>query len=430
MKYLYLILTSSILLTGCGGSDSSDDEPNEVDSLATIKEEAIIPTEETTLPIEEPTLIGKFKDSSTSGLDYSIGDYHAKTDINGNFKYFSETDSIIFSVGGVVLGSATVKDVVTPIDLIENGSSENLNVQNIVRFLLALDSDEDPTNGINITAAVAEEAESWGQIDFTTETLETEITNKISRELIILNAQDAREHIESTYNCMYSGLWVGEYSGTEDNGYFFNHTSIDTGITRGKTYSVKYPLMKMESSQNTISYQNSMALFSGDASTGSTFTGQFDTINTGSGTWSLKIPEYNIDTSGTLSAERFNKDLTYNHRFTAILSDNTESGYSTSTEYYISIDINDGGEYEAGIYSFNENILNDSTWGLYAEKRIAKKYVISGNVVDDGITISLTDINKIITLSTTSDKYTATASLLDASDTTIDSKSVDYCNVD
>lgn len=411
MKYLYLILTSSILLTGCGGSDSSDDEG---DNLTTIK--------------EEPTLSGKFKDSSTSGLDYVIGDYHGKTDINGSFKHFSKADNIIFSVGGVVLGSATVADVLTPIDLIDKGSSENISVQNIVRLLLALDSDGDASNGINITAEVAEKARDWQQLDFTSDSddFDAEVTDKITKTLDLPSTRDAKEHIESTYKCMYSSLWVGEYGGTEvDNGKFFSHTDIETGIRSFSTHSLKYPEIQFQTYNDAITYLNEMAVFSGESSTGSNFSGQYDSINSASGTWQFENSQ-----PGTLSAKRFNLDLTYTHRFTIKLLDDEEEGYDDSTAYYVSVDVNDAGEYKYGIHSYNEKLSDDSENGPQAqvEKRIVEYYYGSGELINDELTIKLSDINKSITVITDAQFSTTTASLLNSSGRTINNGAVSYCH--
>lgn len=407
MNYKNLVLAGSILLAGCLDNGSSND------GAATPKDG--------TAPSTQPTLTGKFKDSSTYGLNYSIGDYHSKTNLDGSFSYFTETDIITFSVGGVVLGSAIVGDILTPIDLFEDGSSEDVNVQNIVRFLLALDSDNDPSNGINIAEDVAKEAKDWQQIDFTSHDLESEISNKITKRLSTLSAADAKDHIESTYNCMYSGLWLGEYGESiYDAGKFFHLIDAETGMKNSFSYSTQYPTAKFTNYTGPIDYRNEMVLFSGTSSAGSIFNGQYDSINSASGTWT-----FNPSDPGTLYLERFNKDSSYNHRFTIILLDNTDTNYTNSTAFYISIDINDEGEYKAGIYTYNEELYDQGTSVL---NRISESYLSSGSLDNNNLTLELAGINNSISFTTDTDFSTSTASLLNGSNRTIDTGSVSYCD--
>jgi hypothetical protein len=95
-----------------------------------------------------PATMGVFLDAEVEGLTYQSGDNPpAVTDENGTFEY-TPGEPLSFSVGGVELGTLTDGAVVcTPNDFIVP--------ENIARFLQSLDADNDPTNGIDVSAASA-----------------------------------------------------------------------------------------------------------------------------------------------------------------------------------------------------------------------------------------------------------------------------------
>lgn len=103
----------------------------------------------------ENALTGQFLDGPVSGLDFSTFSWSYITDQNGTFSYQPE-EEITFSVGGVILGTTQAKAIITPIDLVPGAAAEadpasNPTVINICRFLLSLDKDNDPDNGIEIS---------------------------------------------------------------------------------------------------------------------------------------------------------------------------------------------------------------------------------------------------------------------------------------
>ncbi len=83
------------------------------------------------------TASGVFKDSNVSGMSYTSGGQIGTTGTDGSFTY-EVGQAVTFSIGGVTIGSTTGQSVVTPVDLIPDGSSSTLQVLNIVRFLLML----------------------------------------------------------------------------------------------------------------------------------------------------------------------------------------------------------------------------------------------------------------------------------------------------
>lgn len=82
-----------------------------------------------------------------------LSGYNGTISLNGSFNYVSG-DTIYFYVGDVLIGSTTGKSNVTPVDLVDTQSYFNPTVLNIVRFLMTLDSDNNPANGIEINSSV------------------------------------------------------------------------------------------------------------------------------------------------------------------------------------------------------------------------------------------------------------------------------------
>lgn len=98
-------------------------------------------------------LQGRFVDSPVAGLTYTLGSEQKQTGQDGRFSYRSG-DMLSFSVGGLTLGSAAGADVLTPVDLVEDGSMQTPAVINISRFLQSLDQDGNLHNGIQISAEI------------------------------------------------------------------------------------------------------------------------------------------------------------------------------------------------------------------------------------------------------------------------------------
>lgn len=95
---------------------------------------------------------GVFVDSPVQGLFYSSGELSGFTDSDGTFEY-QAGQSVIFSIGDVVLGTAQGADMITPLELVSGAVDENdPTVINILRLLQTLDEDGNADNGIEITA--------------------------------------------------------------------------------------------------------------------------------------------------------------------------------------------------------------------------------------------------------------------------------------
>ncbi len=117
---------------------------------------------------------GYFIDSAVEGLNYSASPSGlvGVTDSAGEYNY-QPGDTITFSIGNIVLGSAPAAGHITPLDLVDGAGADTSNQQvvNISRLLMTLDVDGNPDNGIEIpdgiaAAALMLEGES-AELDFT-----------------------------------------------------------------------------------------------------------------------------------------------------------------------------------------------------------------------------------------------------------------------
>jgi hypothetical protein len=140
------ILSLLMLLSACGGGGNGGNNPSEEVNNT------------------DDNKAGVFKDSIVTGLNYKCGDKTGITNSNGEF--YCSSDVIAFSVGSVILGTANYSPLISPLDLVNSGGTRTREVQNIARFLLMLDHDGNPDNGIVISDEVRAIAEYWSQIDF------------------------------------------------------------------------------------------------------------------------------------------------------------------------------------------------------------------------------------------------------------------------
>jgi len=108
---------------------------------------------------------GTFEDSIVEGLEYQTASRSGFTDANGIFEY-QVGETVTFSIGDIILGQAPAKAWMTPIDLVSGAvDPTDPTVSNICRFLMTLDDDDNPDNGIFINESVREDAKGRS-VDF------------------------------------------------------------------------------------------------------------------------------------------------------------------------------------------------------------------------------------------------------------------------
>jgi len=339
---------------------------------------------------------GMFKDSSVSGLTFASGGQRGITGADGSFSY-EVGNSVTFSVGGVTLGSGIGAPIMTPIDLITNASSDSPQVKNIVRFLTMLDSTPPLGSGIQISSAVQTVADSWHQVDFTAADLDAELTDIISdvastdtRIPLLLNAEEAKSHLTSTLLCLYSGAYIGTFTGS-DQGRFGFHVNAGKNEVEGTTYSTidnRYAVLSGNKADNpsflSITHDHYIKRFisgaldatdiDSDANLAeleSTFSGNFTTLDSTSGEWVKNIP---AAASGTFSGTRIGGAADALYRFTA--------AYITTDDTHHTND--------AGLYTFDIDSSNNVTGTAYSVVNNSQES-LSGVV--KSVIIVLKDVN-------------------------------------
>ncbi|MFQ3200750.1 MAG: ABC-2 type transport system ATP-binding protein [Zhongshania sp.] len=195
------LLISTALLTACGGSSVSSSN----NSASELQE-------------------GQFVDAPVQGLNYTRSGLTTifRTLANGIFLY-NPSETLQFSVGNIPIGSASTDAntrFVTPSTLA--GGDEQVRV-NIARFLLTLDEDEDPTNGIAISAKVQLAAKSYtGEITFSqlgndNSDLASFAQNANDDNRPLISTKAATQHLDASEADIEDGDFNNDGGGDNDN---------------------------------------------------------------------------------------------------------------------------------------------------------------------------------------------------------------------
>lgn len=265
------------------------------------------------LGVNAQTATGQFIDSPVAGLSYVSGDQTGVTDAQGGFTY-EVGEPVTFKVGAVTVGAAPGGSVITPLDLVPFGSSKTLTVQNIVRFLLLMDSDNDPANGITISEGLRSRARNWPAVNFSTTDLEAALASIIPDTSVdgavraLPSAADAQAHIERSTKCLYVGMFRGTYSG-EDNGDWVLFV-YPGGVLSGGVYSTAdQALASLTFDSPFLPVERPMTV-TGSA-VGTPFTMEFTSVDTISGT--------TAGNEETLTGQRIAGFATSAYKFSAVL---------------------------------------------------------------------------------------------------------------
>lgn len=334
---------------------------------------------------ETTTSTGYFKDSSVAGLTFTSGAENGTTGSDGSFTY-EVGQSVSFSLGGVMIGNATGKSVVTPLDLVPNGTSSTREVVNIVRFLMMLDADGDPSNGITISSAVQSAAGSWSAVDFSA----TDLANELAAIIADANAADstthslpdstaAQTHLESTLKCVRSGIYQGTYSGT-DRGPFAVLVDASNGLVSGFAYSSIYLRLYELTGTTAVSPDQSATFITGDVSVGASYSGSFTGPDALAGNWSLPPSD-----SGTFSGSRLGSSASAVYRFTGTFTGDSHGLLIFNIDAFDNVS---GVAYTA--YDNTEGVLNETisiTGTLSGTSLTAEIY--DGGILDARITGTL-----------------------------------------
>lgn len=192
LQHLYHLLATvylGIILSACGGgggggSDNSGGTP--------------------------VTKVGVFVDSLVAGVSYQTESKSGITNAAGEYDYI-EGETVTFSIGDIILGNATAGPVVTPVDIVDGATdASNPVVTNIIRLLVTLDDDGDPSNGLDLTAAATAAVGSTLTVDSPNfETDSTELVEAVKGTgTTLVDATTATNHFNETLHTSWgTSVW-------------------------------------------------------------------------------------------------------------------------------------------------------------------------------------------------------------------------------
>lgn len=322
------------------------------------------------------TKSGVFKDSNVSGLTYISGDKEAITGSKGEFKY-EEGETVSFSVGGIDLGKGKGKPVMTPVDLVENGKLTSDEVINKARFLMMLDKNNDPNDGIEISASVREKATDWQNVDFASDNFPSAAVYKMitqaaladGKEHELPNKETALAHLKTTLICSSSGVFTGTYTGTEAGKLVLVVNPV-TGDVMGSTLEEGSTTPLLASSTSEVEIDNEFKFVSTDASARQ-FTGKMASSDEMAGSWT------NLDSAGNkgnFSAKRIGGDSDALYRYSVVFKNSTGD--------------------KRGAYSFDVD-ANNKIKGTAYDLVSGKQQDLSGKISENTLTVKLDDGTQI-----------------------------------
>ncbi|QYJ78612.1 hypothetical protein [Shewanella acanthi] len=98
--------------------------------------------------------VGVFVDSEVGNIEYSTETLAGFTNEQGEFSYL-EGETVTFKLGEAKLPPAKAKPVLTPLDLASTDSVDDPKVVNLVRLLMTLDTNGDPSDGLYLDSALS-----------------------------------------------------------------------------------------------------------------------------------------------------------------------------------------------------------------------------------------------------------------------------------
>lgn len=173
---------------------------------------------------EQPYSTGVLRDSPIAGIYYETDGKSGVTDSQGRFSYHPG-DKVAFFIGRLKLGEfypPRSDAMLTIASLVpEDATARADRLAGMARFLLTLDEDDNPANGISVPEQLDRLGLSWTfrSLDFTDFSLATNPnlyvaladmrTAKEDSGLDFVSQIDAIEHVRDSFNCAYSGAFVG-----------------------------------------------------------------------------------------------------------------------------------------------------------------------------------------------------------------------------
>ncbi len=190
MKYSVALLSAlaALTMTSCGGGGSSSDP------------DVISPTPEGS-NIAPNTYRGFLVDAAVVGATYNCGGKTGTTEAEGKFE--CPTQEVTFKIGQTVLG--TIKSIpednnVFPQDIVgvDRNDTSHPQVRNMAILMQSLDSDQEPSNGIQLSREMTEQIVE--QIDLTSiiARIEEKLKAQFGEEFALVEEEKAMAHLGET----------------------------------------------------------------------------------------------------------------------------------------------------------------------------------------------------------------------------------------
>lgn len=252
---------ASLMLAACGGDDSDD---------------------------YYPVQNARFVDGAVSGLQYRCGTNGPLqlTGASGELACFRGS-TVSFYIGSLYLGSVRLDrgvKIVTPVSLFDGAVDEtDQRVINLARFLISLDQDQDPDNGIQIPAGALQDTDlaldfTLGEAEFgaASDTVLEALTSDVDGgPFTTVSAADAEDHLVLGLVFANSGYYEGTVQHSAEqaenpaiavivsrSGYIYGSNETDAGL---------YAAAGMDEEQGEMDTSGFLASFKVDGSTGATY---------------------------------------------------------------------------------------------------------------------------------------------------------------
>lgn len=188
-------------------------------------------------PVEAtPYSTGVLRDSAIAGMYYETGGKSGVTDSQGRFSY-RPGDKVAFFIGRLKMGEFTPTNtnaLLTIGALVPADSPDRAGIiAGMARFLLTLDRDGNPDNGITVDSQLDDLAKGWifKTLNFRNFDIATNPNMYIAlgdirivkgdMGLDFVSGTDAVNHVVKSFNCAYSGAFVASRgSGTSPSAIF------------------------------------------------------------------------------------------------------------------------------------------------------------------------------------------------------------------
>jgi hypothetical protein len=139
-------------------------------------------------------------DSPVAGLSYTSGATSGTTDASGQFTY-EVGNTITFALGGTHFPAVQGGAQITPLTVFSTTDATDIRVINLARLLQTLDSDQNPANGITLSAAALTAAASVNITDFASTTFDTQVAGVVaaSGATRLVSVTEAVAHLQTQF---------------------------------------------------------------------------------------------------------------------------------------------------------------------------------------------------------------------------------------